>query len=542
MESHNIYSSVHLTFGETSVSVVDGEPQVTIKEDPKGWSGSSSLIATFYLPSWTLCNAPAATKVGLHIRSTLLSIQLKSQLGMRLAIFSTPLTDATHIQVVRHRPGNAQEVERLRQTPGYNASTASESVTEVTGNFSSSGDKAVNLVVRKEIADADAASSLASGIKVVTKPLTDSSVLVIFGDHKYRLRYPFPVQMKRLQMRIARKSSFIELETPVRPDFSDFRDLSLNPFAVANDNKQINLLNIHYLKLDLLPAISLPGKEEDLDWPNTHIALTLSKAETEARLNPFQPARGTFVNVKDTTACLFLKYAGLQVARPQDWSNVFGLSDPLNGGVYTYIFVNAMKLDLGSHTIVLDACVVPLADRIMPKLSPAFDALRHRHFVEVMTHADEKRMWTLLLPLLAERCRTWQHTDACEYRTRGVPASLDVAERSPLCSCGKGKNLGRFGTVTEWAPFRDEATRVAIGPLFPFSFPGAISSGGEEDKGPSKLQCTKCRGPGKPQLLVCTACKKTQYCSRECQKADWKVHKKICAAVGFPLYEGMIGA
>lgn len=208
---HNIYSSIHLTFGETLVSVVDGEPQVTVKEDPKGWSGSSSLIVTFYLPSWTLCNAPTATKVGLHIRSTPLSVRLKSQLGMRLAIFSAPLTDTTHIQVVRHRPGNAQEVERLRQTPGYNALTASENVREITMKFNPSGDKATNLIVRKEITDADAASSLASGSKVVTKPLTDSSVLVIFGDHKYRLRYPFPVQMKRLQMRIARKSSFIEV-------------------------------------------------------------------------------------------------------------------------------------------------------------------------------------------------------------------------------------------------------------------------------------------------------------------------------------------
>lgn len=33
-----------------------------------------------------------------------------------------------------------------------------------------------------------------------------------------------------------------------------------------------------------------------------------------------------------------------------------------------------------------------------------------------------------------------------------------------------------------------------------------------------------------PNLKACAKCKTTQYCSRECQKADWKVHKKVCVA------------
>jgi len=30
-------------------------------------------------------------------------------------------------------------------------------------------------------------------------------------------------------------------------------------------------------------------------------------------------------------------------------------------------------------------------------------------------------------------------------------------------------------------------------------------------------------------LKACAKCKTTQYCNRECQKADWKIHKKVCA-------------
>ena len=34
------------------------------------------------------------------------------------------------------------------------------------------------------------------------------------------------------------------------------------------------------------------------------------------------------------------------------------------------------------------------------------------------------------------------------------------------------------------------------------------------------------------QLLKCARCKRTHYCSRECQKADWSVHKLTCRKAG----------
>jgi mitochondrial splicing suppressor protein 51 len=41
--------------------------------------------------------------------------------------------------------------------------------------------------------------------------------------------------------------------------------------------------------------------------------------------------------------------------------------------------------------------------------------------------------------------------------------------------------------------------------------------------------CTKTPGPGE-SLKRCAKCQTVRYCSRDCQKADWKQHKKTCAA------------
>ncbi|KAJ4065681.1 hypothetical protein NW756_005884 [Fusarium oxysporum] len=41
--------------------------------------------------------------------------------------------------------------------------------------------------------------------------------------------------------------------------------------------------------------------------------------------------------------------------------------------------------------------------------------------------------------------------------------------------------------------------------------------------------CTTCnKEEPAVQLRRCAKCSTTPYCSRECQKADWKAHKKIC--------------
>lgn len=46
----------------------------------------------------------------------------------------------------------------------------------------------------------------------------------------------------------------------------------------------------------------------------------------------------------------------------------------------------------------------------------------------------------------------------------------------------------------------------------------------------AEIECGNCKKNffHKAQLKKCSKCEKMRYCGRECQKADWKKHKKVC--------------
>lgn len=336
------------------------------------------------------------------------------------------------------------------------------------------------------------------------------------------------------------------METPLRSNYENFLDFSLSPFPISREGQLFNLLNIHYLNLNRLPALKLPMKHEKIQWISSHLGMSLSKNERITKEKPTQQDRGILVNLKESIGAVFLNWAG--VGKGSKRFMPFGLSNPTRGmGVYTLIFVNDIRLDLASHTIVADACVIPLFDKNLDKLYPALQRLSSHGLCEIVTLDDETRLWKKFLPALAERCRTWKHLPTCEYLRKGIPVCTEGFEESPLCSCGKGKDLGHFGMRPQWREYHSEATRIALSPLFPYSFMEHTMSsmkagmenvniGSSSSTSPSAseslTQCANCGGPGQPTLLVCSACKKIKYCSRTCQKNHWKAHKLECSKVG----------
>ena len=223
-------------------------------------------------------------------------------------------------------------------------------------------------------------------------------------------------------------------------------------------------------------------EQEKLQWMSWHLGLSFSDKERIAReyLTQQDPA-GSLVSLKESIAAVFFRWAVVEKSSESMKSRFhpFGLYVRTGGiGVYTLIFVNDIRLDLASNTIVADACVIPLSQQNLVKLSPALERLSGFRGVVINTSDDEVKLWKHLLPALAERCRTWKHLPTCKYLHQGIPAYMEGLEfeASPLCSCGKGKDLGTFGTRPEWKEFHSEATRIALSPLFSSSFPN-ISQG-----------------------------------------------------------------
>jgi hypothetical protein len=205
----NIHSSLQFVFGDIERSVPKGESAIKILEDRKGWEGCSDLIVMFYMPSWILLNRePKSVKIGLHFNcASTITASLREKLGPFLTIYSTTLMD---VQLVRERPGNVGELDRLRAITSVPIST-NKNATEVwtTVGFDESEEKVSTLTMRHVMSAPNAQKlNLAS---VTTKPVSDSVVEVTFDGYKHLFINPFPVRGSQSKTRIARKSFYIEV-------------------------------------------------------------------------------------------------------------------------------------------------------------------------------------------------------------------------------------------------------------------------------------------------------------------------------------------
>ncbi|KAJ7152406.1 hypothetical protein C8R46DRAFT_1121451 [Mycena filopes] len=45
-----------------------------------------------------------------------------------------------------------------------------------------------------------------------------------------------------------------------------------------------------------------------------------------------------------------------------------------------------------------------------------------------------------------------------------------------------------------------------------------------------RYSCVVCGSSGSPVLRQCSGCRFTKYCSRECQRSDWQLHRQFCVS------------
>ncbi|KAJ3545440.1 hypothetical protein NMY22_g2440 [Coprinellus aureogranulatus] len=547
---HNAFFSIQPTFGSIEGAGTSPGRVGIIHEDPQRWKGTSDLIVYFPCPAWIFVEPPLGRcVVSLNMCGLAAAMEFGSKLGMRLTIWSTTLADSKRAFILRDRPRVASQVTSqygsISTSPapvvgGGANDNASEPCT--TAKFERGGISSFS--VRTTIVDKVAKTSLASRESQVTaRPLSNTAVRISFMGFEKVVHFPYPVDMASLVTRIARKSSYLEIEARIARSTSTSANLSPFPIVPAG-TKGMWALRMHYITLDVLSPLRDPV-DAATDRLRHHFSLSLFEELRRHRAGErTRPDRG-LTDLKESLYSLFGQFTERHKGKP----TVVEFFGPPRSNFLLLLFVDCMRMDSTGNTVIADACALVVTQAIFNS-PPVFMAMLRGTHDRVRLTTEEICWWKQYLPTAAERCRTWNHKPNCEYTMSGVSYTIEKGGEW-LCGCGRGKALGGFAEVKEWTVFKPFVTRVALGMPFPTSSLADMAldirrrfdqlpisrniNGGNSDSEPlPDLVCAACGHPGKPKLQVCSACKSISYCSSACQKAQWKEHKVTCAR-GKPL-------
>jgi hypothetical protein len=204
--AHSSFSSIKVGFGKVRNSGTDSDPRITFDADPTGWAGSSPLVVSFSVPSWTLhVEPPGDMIIALSFRSSPQVVHLIPSLGVSLHIYKAKLMDTSAVFVVPEEPHGVchrlYSMSALAGGPdGYKVSAAMDT----------EGERVPMLTARVDILDGPTRAILSSGAPITFRQVSPCTIEISIGPEKRRLVYPSPVGTVS-KLRIARKSSYIEV-------------------------------------------------------------------------------------------------------------------------------------------------------------------------------------------------------------------------------------------------------------------------------------------------------------------------------------------
>ncbi|KAI1286158.1 hypothetical protein F5Y03DRAFT_380773, partial [Xylaria venustula] len=393
---------------------------------------------------------------------------------------------------------------------------------------------------RLDIVSSDLKLALTSGCEVKKSIISPREVAISLGQNPpLGLCFPVFIKQSSQKLRIARRSSYVEVAVQVA-ECSEWMTYLEYMFPVhSQPGKPVNF-NMPYLNLQKCPVIQITHRGS-LRWLVSHLALAMSARERVLREKedlPRSAGEQVRLDFKESIFSILIQFAGLQGTK----SRLFCLGNAADGGVYVIILASALRLDLANRAVVLDCAVLPLHDALMPDIMGSLAKLQGFGVVVVQVNDAELRLWRHALPAYVERCRDWTHRGDCEYAISGsIPLNAENGKRV-LCSCGSGKFPPNFiSNIPGWNGLSKYAVRATISPAFwaPFADDmyspdlGNLGKKNVADVGKTSVdgRCASC-GKNKQTdgggLLNCARCMKVKYCSRECQRTDWKAHKSIC--------------
>jgi hypothetical protein len=349
-------------------------------------------------------------------------------------------------------------------------------------------------------------------------------------QHLVTLPYPLYVTESNHRIRVARKSSYLELVlTPSRQP--GVTSLQLHSFDGANlgykahpfpilvrrqpksavlGTESISNLSITSWNSSLYP-ISLPlemlqheiPKEAAEFWLRKHLMGMFSELELGERrsllqenvnqVSPWTMWKEQFMSIvlhslvdgidgelKRDFMLSWDRGMGMRSARGSDETQGTGdgdgESDTVAGGGEILVHVNGVRFDHIMERVVLDTDVCVLTQPVLNDIGA--DLIQAGAIVGVIRcPLGVLELWKRMLPAAVERARVgkWGHKETCEYlqQTSDTEGSLNVIALAateyatlPTCACGLGHVSSKFEMEAAWMRFSRHFMRAAFSPVF----------------------------------------------------------------------------
>lgn len=530
----NLFTSVHAAFGHVVSLGTKAEPRVRFDQDVAGRKGSSPLVVSFTVPSFSIFELEPLPNLSVefYIRDTIAAQQNPTfkPLGQELIIFTAKLLDSSLVHILPEPtlPAKRSQPTQDLSLQGCNLSRPAQigRVDQASMEFDADCEHIAALCIRLNLEDKTSIEAFSSEGGKATPSITQVSACIIrltIGQRSQDIAYPFPINASDPRLRLARKSRYIEVILPPSRMIVA-NGMVCSSFPVIPHGTTLFPWSVHRVNLSCMPIVNLAAKGLE-KWLNPHVGIMLS---TRERAMLKKHADDVLTSLKDTIRAIIIGVAGTGGSARR---TVFQLVLDGSSEGDTFFFMNGLRFDLGSHTVVCDGCVLTITDELLESASDdvqqAYKELLNREDMPAFSVSQrEMEAWKQLLPSLVERCRSgWTHGPNCEYASQGSIPLSQAFRSDPLCRCGQAKDVDEMLGVDRWLPLAALSTRIAISPLFAVSYLEKIA---KTRNGVGK-ECGMCNRKG-GNMKACAACKKVCYCSVECQKKDWKSHKQTCQA------------
>ncbi|KAL8706540.1 MAG: hypothetical protein Q9201_000413 [Fulgogasparrea decipioides] len=521
-----------------------------VEEDTVGWAGSADLIVTCAVPAYIFLRGEAKDiRVALVVNPSPSTLHHFARLGAFPVMFECGLQNNDRLRLFRKAPGLMKDLhEQIRGS--------SITSTEATGDSCETYSVSVHLDSTRKARTfrfhVDAAEksqddhNLASKADIVVRQCSPCTMLFQFGPTEPQaLVFPLPVDGSNPITKVGKDSRWFEVIVPLdsAPGKGGFRH-NLFPLVFNEDHPSVWAMS--RVNIDQQPTINMLG---GFDWLAHELELTLSAKERT--VDPPDTSNGSSNDLHELKSSIMTIFHGLVGYLPGGTSSTVKVCRlVLDGRCDTLIFLNAVRHDRNTGSVMIDAHVVCQSHSRMQTMVSALPGVCHKDFLSITVSEEESVLWKRLLPCFAERCRnSWTHGKNCAYVAQcRIPLSVSQDE-SPLCSCGEGKDLDSSLAEGQYKDLAKLATRIAIAPLFAVPYVEQLLSGGPAgnsnmqnisapDQGPLRARdtstsipaaarCDHC-GKARSNLKPCKRCGVTRYCNHDCSKAAWKNHKKTC--------------